>query len=124
MTMGARPAVESQASSRVYCQMRLNQRHRAKRRLPKRERQSMLVVPMVNAVWALDFMFDSLYSARAVRTLNVLYEANRGALGIDVATSISAGRIIRFLEQLIEIYGHPKAIPRDNGPELTSYAFI
>ncbi len=68
---------------RVYCQMRLNQQRRAKKRLPKRERQSMLVVPMVNAVWALDFMFDSLYSGRAVRTLNVLDEANRGALGID-----------------------------------------
>ena len=39
---------------RVYCQMRLNQHRRAKKRLPKRERQSMLVVPMVNAVWALE----------------------------------------------------------------------
>ena len=108
---------------RVYCQMRLNQQRRAKKRLPKRERQSMLVVPMVNAVWALDFMFDSLYSGRAVRTLNVLDEANRGALGIDVATSIPAGRVIRFLEQLIEIHGHPEAIRCDNGPELTSFAF-
>jgi putative transposase len=35
---------------RVYCQMRLNQQRRARKRLPKRERQSMLVVPMVNAV--------------------------------------------------------------------------
>ncbi len=83
----------------------------------------MLVVPMVNAVRALDFMFDSLYSGRAVRTLNVLDEANRGALGIDVATSLPAGRVIRFLEQLIEIHGHPKAIRCDNGPELTSFAF-
>jgi len=30
--------------------MRLNQQRRARKRLPKRERQSMLVVPMVNAV--------------------------------------------------------------------------
>ena len=58
-----------------------------------------------------------------LRTLNVLDEANRGALGIDVAMSIPAGRVIPFLEQLIELHGHPEAIRCDNGPELTSYAF-
>src|SRR5688572_32319549 len=55
--------------------------------------------------------------------LTVLDEANRGALGIDIATSIPAARVIRFLEQLIKIYGKPAAIRCDNGPELTSYAF-
>lgn len=54
---------------RVYCQMRLNQKRRLKRRLPKRERQSLVVTPVVNAVWALDFMFDSLYDGRPVRIL-------------------------------------------------------
>lgn len=108
---------------RVYCAMRLNQQRRAKKRLPTRERQSMIVVPIVNAVWALDFMFDSLYSGRPFRTLNVLDEANRGALGIEIATSIPALRVVRFLEQLIEIHGKPAAIRCDNGPELTSYAF-
>lgn len=108
---------------RVYCAMRLNQKRRTKKRLPTRERQSLVVVPLVNAVWALDFMFDSLYSGRSLRTLNVLDEANRGVLGIDIATSIPATRVIRFLEQLIEIQGKPAAIRCDNGPELTSYAF-
>ncbi len=50
-------------------------------------------------------------------------EADRHCLGIDVATSIPAARVMRFLEQLIEIHGKPKAIRCDNGPELTSYAF-
>lgn len=108
---------------RVYCAMRLNQQRRTKKRLPTRERQSLIVVPMVNAVWALDFMFDSLYRGRTIRTLNVLDEANRGALGIEIATSIPALRVIRFLEQLIEIHGKPAAIRCDNGPELRSYAF-
>lgn len=67
--------------------MRLNQQRRTKKRLPTRERQSLIVVPVVNAVWALDFMFDSLYSGRAFRTLNVLDEANRGALGIEIAAA-------------------------------------
>lgn len=64
-----------------------------------------------------------LYSGRSIRTLNVLDQASRSALGIDIATSIPALRVIRFLEQLIEIHRKPAAIRCDNGPELTSYAF-
>jgi putative transposase len=57
------------------------------------------------------------------RTLNVIDEANRGALGIDVAVSIPAARVIAFLEQMIDLHGRPRAIRCDNGPELTSQAF-
>ena len=38
----------------------------------------------MNAVWALDFMRDTLYSGRVFRSFNVIDEANRGALGIDI----------------------------------------
>ena len=108
---------------RVYCQLRLNHKRRTKRRLVQRPRQPLLVTAVINAVWALDFMHDRLYSGRPFRTLNVIDEANRGGLGIDIATSIPASRVIRFMEQLIEIHGKPLAIRCDNGSELTSYDF-
>jgi len=108
---------------RVYCQMRLNHKRRARKRLPQRVRQPLHVAPYVNAVWALDFMHDRLYGGRAFRTFNVIDEADRGGLGISVATSLPARRVIRCLEQLIEIHGQPAAIRCDNGTELTSYAF-
>jgi len=108
---------------RVYCQLRLNLPRRTKRRVPHRERQPLLVEPRMNAVWALDFMRDTLYSGRVFRTLNVLDEANRGALGIDVAVSIPAARVTTFLTQMIDLHGRPAAIRCDNGPELTSQAF-
>jgi len=60
---------------RVYCQMRLNQKRRTKKRLPNRERQPLIVVPQMNAVWALDFMHDALYGERPFRTLNIIDEA-------------------------------------------------
>jgi putative transposase len=41
-------------------------------------------------------------------------------LAIEIHTSLSAGRGIRSLEQLAEIYGLPQAIRLDNGPELRS----
>ena len=47
----------------------------------------------------------------------------RSCLGLDLLTSIPAARVIRFVEQLIEIHGKPAAIRCDNGPELTSYDF-
>ena len=53
---------------RVYCQLRLNLPRRTKRRVPQRQRQPLLVEPRMNAVWALDFMRDTLYSGRVFRT--------------------------------------------------------
>ena len=108
---------------RVYCQLRLNLPRRTKRRVPQRERQALQVEPRMNAVWALDFMRDTLYSGRIFRTLNVIDEANRGALGIEVAVSIPAVRVITFLNQMIDLHGRPQAIRCDNGSELTSQAF-
>ena len=55
--------------------------------------------------------------------MNVIDEANRGALGIDVAVSIPATRVIAFLEQMTDLHGRPRAIRCDNGSELTSQAF-
>jgi putative transposase len=55
--------------------------------------------------------------------LNVIDEANRGALGIDVATNIPATRVAAFLAQLIDLHGRRSAIRCDHGPELTSQAF-
>lgn len=77
----------------------------------------------LNATWALDFMSDALYGARKFRTLNVIDEGNREALAIDVAISIPAVRVIRVLQELVELYGRPKALRMDNGPELISGAF-
>jgi putative transposase len=104
--------------------MKLNLPRRSKRRVPQRERQPLTVEPRMNAVWALDFMRDTLYSGRVFRTLNVIDEANRGGLGIDIAVSIPAARVIVFLAQMIDLHGRPGAIRCDNGPELTSEAFV
>jgi putative transposase len=77
----------------------------------------------LNGIWALDFMADSLYGGRPFRTLNVIDEGNRQGLGIEIATSIPALRVIRVMEQLIAMFGKPRAVRLDNGSELTSIAF-
>lgn len=109
---------------RVYCEMKLNLPRRKKKRLPTRERQSMEVVPLPNQVWSMDFMSDALYAGRRFRTLNILDEGVRELLAIVVDTSIPSGRVIRVLDQLVEVRGKPTAIRCDNGPEFCAQAFI
>ena len=109
---------------RVYCGMRLNLKRKAKRRVITRQRQPLLASQELNQVWALDFMRDTLYDGRPFRTLNVIDEGNREALRIECGTSIPSARVVRVLNQLLEVYGKPHAIRLDNGPELTADAFV
>jgi putative transposase len=108
---------------RVYCAMSLNLPRRTRRRVPTRMRRPLAAPASLNQVWAVDFMSDTLYGRRPFRTFNVIDESNREALGIEVATSIPSARVIRVMEQLIELYGKPAALRLDNGAELTSIAF-
>ena len=109
---------------RVYCQLRLNLPRRTKKRLPLRLRQPLTVSPQPNAVWAVDFMSDTLYGGRRFRTLNILDEGVREGLAIEVDTSLPAERVIRTLEQVVAWRGHPQAIRLDNGPELLADRFV
>jgi len=49
--------------------------------------------------------------------LNVLDDFNRQGLAMEVDLSLSATRVIRILEQIIEWRGKPVSIRCDNGPE-------
>lgn len=65
-------------------------------------------------------MSDSLWNGRRFCTLNVLDDHNRQALRIKIDASLSASRVVRALNELIEIRGRPKRLRVDNGPEYIS----
>lgn len=109
---------------RVYCELGLNIPRRTKRRIPKREPTPLAAGACVNRGWALDFMHDVLYDGRRFRTLNVIDEANREALAIQVAQSLPASMLIRTMDRLVDWYGAPKSIRMDNGPGITSREFV
>ena len=67
-------------------------------------------------------MSDALWSGRRFRTFNVIDEYNREGLRIEIDTSLPAARVIRALDQLIELRGKPKRLRMDNGPEFVSKA--
>ena len=103
--------------------MGLNLPRRIIKRLPELPRQPLGLAIEPNRCWALDFMHDALYRGRRFRTLNVIDEANRECLAIEVGMSIPSALLIRVLSRLIDCYGPPNAICLDNGPEMISDAF-
>ncbi|MWP62544.1 hypothetical protein [Gilliamella sp. Pas-s25] len=59
-------------------------------------------------------MSDSSRNQRRFRTFNVIDYFNREALGIDIAVSLPASRITRYLDKLPEYHGYPLKIRVDN----------
>jgi putative transposase len=105
---------------RVYRALRLNKKRRGKRRLPARVKLPLLIPAGPNEVWSADFVSDALWSGRRFRTFNVMDDFNREALRIEIDTNLPARRIVRALDELIELRGTPVALRMDNGPELIS----
>jgi putative transposase len=67
-------------------------------------------------------MADALWSARRFRTFNVIDQFNCEGLRIEVDTSLPAARVIRALNELVEVRGAPLSIRLDNGPEFIADA--
>ncbi|PKO66701.1 MAG: hypothetical protein CVU22_15050 [Betaproteobacteria bacterium HGW-Betaproteobacteria-16] len=99
---------------RVYCELRLNLPRRGKKRLPARIKRPLQAAPQPNQGWSCDFMSDALWSGRRFRTFNVIDEFNREGLRIEVDTSLPAARVIRALNELVELRGAPLSIRLDN----------
>jgi len=109
---------------RVYCQLKLNIRRHAKKRVPLRDPLPLLVPSAPNEVWSADFMSDALYFGTRFRTFNVLDDFNREALAIEIDTSLTSLRLVRVFEQLKEQRGLPHILRTDNGPEFLGNIFV
>lgn len=109
---------------RVYCALRLNQKRRSKRRLPKRFKQPLSIPRQPNQVWSADFMCDNLYTGSRFRTFNVIDDFNRECLAVEIDTSITGRRLTRVFERLRSERGLPEVLRVDNGPEFLSGDFV
>ncbi len=109
---------------RLYREERLQlPRRRGRKRGIGRVRELLRAV-RPHERWHMDFVSDSFSDGRRFRALTIVDAFSRLSPGIEVARSLPAQRVIRFLEQLVLRFGKPSSITVDNGPEFTSRAMI
>lgn len=96
-------------------------------RIPQRRRRKRTgtsTVPIIppadkpDAVWAVDFQFDSTTDGRPVKIATIVDEHTRECLGGLVERSITGDDLIDELDRIALTRGYPGVLRCDNGPEL------
>jgi len=75
-----------------------------------------------NALWALDFQFDTTVDGRTIKLLNIVDEYTRECPAIVVDRSIDADRVVATLDRIALTRGYPAFVRFDNGPEFIANA--
>jgi putative transposase len=75
-----------------------------------------------NALWALDFQFDTTDDNRTIKLLNIVDEFTRECPAIVVERSIDADLVVATLDRLALTRGTPAFVRFDNGPEFVAHA--
>ncbi|EPE84236.1 HTH-like domain protein [Leptospira noguchii str. 1993005606] len=109
---------------RLYVELGLKYRIKQRRKRLPLPTVPKLLPGAFGERWSMDFMSDSLYSGRRFRILNIIDDYGRLAIATQPEFSIPSERVVRILNEVIEVYGLPKQIVVDNGPEFTSKSFF
>ena len=109
---------------RIYVQEKLTVRKRSGRKRALGTRSPMALPQGRNQRWSLDFVSDALCDGRRFRVLAVVDDFTRECLALVADTSLSGARVVRELNAIIAVRGHPATIVSDNGTEFTSRAML
>ncbi len=68
----------------------------------------------------MDFVHDQLFTGRRLRVLTVVDTFSRFSPVIDPRFSYKGEDVVQTLERACKVFGYPKSIRADNGPEFVS----
>lgn len=106
---------------RLYAEERLQIRNkRPKRKVSAKLRDDRRPPSGPNDVWAMDFLSDQLFDGTKIRVLTIVDTFTKVSPAIDVRPSYTGADVVTTLERVTQIYGKPKFIRVDQGPEFTS----
>lgn len=109
-------------TERIYREENLSLRTKKRKKVACQLRVKLPVATTKNKTWAMDFVSDSLASARKIKCLTIIDVFNRESLSIAVDHSITGRGVVDQLNMLKDFVGLPDSIMLDNGPEFTSKA--
>lgn len=106
---------------RLYCEEGLQIRNkRPKRKVSAKLREDRQVPTGPNEVWSMDFLSDQLFDGSKIRILAIVDAFSKLSPAIDVRQRYRGSDVVVTLERVTAIYGTPKTIRVDNGPEFIS----
>jgi putative transposase len=105
---------------RLYRQEGLSLRVKRRRRQAASPRQMPPPVTRPGERWAMDFVTEHTSDGHRFRILTLIDTFTRRAPAVVIERSIGGPRVVRFLDQVAAMWGYPKTITVDNGPEFIS----
>ena len=106
---------------RLYVEESLQIRNkRPKRKVAAKLREDRRPPSAPNEVWSMDFLSDQLFNGSKIRVLAIVDAFSRLSPAIDVRQRYRGADVVNTLQRVTAIYGMPKTIRLDNGPEFIS----
>ena len=114
-------AINAKRVYRLYHEMGLQLRNKTpKRRVKAKLRDDRKESEAINETWAMDFVHDQLVTGNKLRILTVVDTFSRFSPVIDPRFTYKGEDVVRTLERACKLFGYPKSIRVDNGPEFIS----
>lgn len=106
---------------RLYVEEGLQIRNKhPKRKVSAKLREDRKAPGAPNEVWSMDFLSDQLFDGSKIRILTIVDAFYKLSPAIDVRQQYRGRDVVDTLERVTSIYGLPKSIRVDQGPEFIS----
>ena len=115
--------INHKRTERIYREEGLSLRKRTKKKRLLPLRIPMPEASRPNEVWSIDFISDAYGERNLLKILTMVDDFSRLSPGILAKRSITAKVVTEFIDRMSMVYGYPKRIRVDNGPEFSSQVF-